>query len=526
MNWDRRLSSRVLVILAFATGLLATWVALYFVNQPILEAHGFRQTQTALTSYWFMHEGWQLNYQTPVAGYPWSIPFEFPIYQSLVSLIAWLGNFPLDPTGRLVSFFFLLACAWPAYKIHRQLGLNSDTFWIFCILLWSSPIYLFWSRTFMIETTALFFAIAAIPYGIDLFDSYPRWQSSVLFSFWVTLGALQKITTAASVIMIVGIIFAINHLITIGIKLPSLRTIFILIIALLVPVIITALWTHYTDVVKGQNLLGAQLTSDALREWNFGPLEQRLDPGVWKTILWDRVFVGNAGGLLGISILGAALLFGEQRTKKLILISLVLFLLPISIFLNLHFVHDYYQTSSTFFLIGALAISIAHFPSAIPPKGLLRVVATLFPTLMLLVCNIKSFTFGYFTAMQILFDVSGTPALAVGDLIRRYTPESSGIVVFGNDWNSDIAYYSERKSFTVPEWFSEYEDVWMKPSTFIGDKELGAVVFCGSMIEEYADIQQIVNRADVKAQPDLFKVNGCYLWLPGVKKNALPGSDH
>jgi len=58
-----------LLLLSVLIGLLGSWITLNNLQQPLLEAHGFRQTQTALTAYYFLHEGWQFNYQTPVAGY-------------------------------------------------------------------------------------------------------------------------------------------------------------------------------------------------------------------------------------------------------------------------------------------------------------------------------------------------------------------------------------------------------------------------------------------------------------------------
>ena len=39
-------------------------------NLPILDHHEFRQTQTALTSYWTVQEGFRLDYITPVLGPP------------------------------------------------------------------------------------------------------------------------------------------------------------------------------------------------------------------------------------------------------------------------------------------------------------------------------------------------------------------------------------------------------------------------------------------------------------------------
>ncbi|WP_277186089.1 hypothetical protein, partial [Caballeronia sp. BR00000012568055] len=54
---------------------ISIWLTIEFRSQPLLGLHAFRQTQTALTSYWACKQGVQLSYWTPVAGFPWAIPF-------------------------------------------------------------------------------------------------------------------------------------------------------------------------------------------------------------------------------------------------------------------------------------------------------------------------------------------------------------------------------------------------------------------------------------------------------------------
>ena len=213
------------LILAVMVGFIAIFVTIFFASQPLLEMYGFRQTQTALTSYWMLKDGWSLAYETPVAGYPWAIPMEFPIYQGIVCLIAYIFNLPLAPIGRLLSFCFLIACAWPAIKVTRKLKLKPQVVWVFCALLWSSPIYLFWGRTFMIETAALFFTLSAIPYAIDFFDDAPSWKSVFLFALFATLGLLQKVTTAAPVLLVLAILTVVIHFQSFGFRLPTWRKI-------------------------------------------------------------------------------------------------------------------------------------------------------------------------------------------------------------------------------------------------------------------------------------------------------------
>ena len=147
-----------------------------------------------------------MAYETPVLGYPWSIPFEFPLYQTIVAFVSSITNVSIDRVGRLLSFAFLLACAWPALQVTRRLNWSSDVAWVFCALLWSSPFYLFYGRMFLMETAALFFAMTAVPFGLDLKDSPPRWRSVLLFCVFSTLALLQKSTTGLPVIIALRVV--------------------------------------------------------------------------------------------------------------------------------------------------------------------------------------------------------------------------------------------------------------------------------------------------------------------------------
>ena len=158
-------SERVYRLVLYCAALLALalsgfW-ALKYSGQPIVEQHAFRQTQTALSTYWISQSPLTIPYQTPALGSPWAIPFEFPIYEYAVSRSAGLLGSDLQQTGRLVSYAFLLLCLLPVGTMLRRLfpGHWREHLAAFSIVFLSSPLYLFWGRTFMVETAALFFAL-------------------------------------------------------------------------------------------------------------------------------------------------------------------------------------------------------------------------------------------------------------------------------------------------------------------------------------------------------------------------------
>ena len=158
---DRSAPSWLTALCWLAAGvalLHALYILIGWFDAPLLDQHAFRQTQTALSALWLQRGGPFFAYETPVVGSPWSIPFEMPIFQLLVAGVANLG-IPLDSAGRLVSFAFLLAAAWPLRMLWRDLELPSVGFPIALALILASPQYVFWSRTFLVESCAWFMAL-------------------------------------------------------------------------------------------------------------------------------------------------------------------------------------------------------------------------------------------------------------------------------------------------------------------------------------------------------------------------------
>ena len=130
-------------------------------NAHVMDEHSFRQAQTAYSAYFFTRGGPFFSYETPLLGYPFSMPFELPIYQWLVGKFSLLSGLALDPAGRVVGRFFFYLALLPIdsllrhFRVARIPRLASLTLYLF------SPLYLYWSRTFMMESTALFFGLAS-----------------------------------------------------------------------------------------------------------------------------------------------------------------------------------------------------------------------------------------------------------------------------------------------------------------------------------------------------------------------------
>jgi hypothetical protein len=510
----------LLKCLAIGAFLFASYITFAFIQQPLIDIHSFRQTQTALTSYWILKDGFHFAYQTPVAGFPWSIPFEFPIYQTIVAALSYLSGFDLSVVGRFVSYIFLVACAWPAFNLYKRLNLPKAVPWVFFALLWTSPINVYWGRTFMIETAALFFSLACLPYAVDLIRGIGKWRSVFLFIFFATAAVLQKSTTGGPVLLFLILIAVFVSVRQRSLNFQMFRQLLYSVLIISLPLAIGLAWANYTDVVKMHNLFGSQLTSKALGTWNFGTLEQKLDFKTWKLLVWERSLGWNAGGLLGLLLLISPWFCGREyrRFAWLSLATLLLFLLPLIIFTNLHFVHEYYQVSCVAFLLAAIAIVIGGFLKKV--SGMTAVVPIV--TLLIIYSNITGFNsyYGIVAAHQVdQMDPRSVQAYKVGRYLRENTLPDTALVIFGQDYSSEIGFQAQRKSMTVPPWFKEYKQLWKNPENYLGGLKLSAIVIC-PLSNDFPNLVDLEDRLSSETAFIRKTVYGCEILLsPNTRGN-------
>lgn len=464
---------------------------------PILEQHAFRQTQTALTVFYLLENGLSLSYETPVVGYPWSIPFEFPIYHSIVFFLVNFLHLPITDTGRFVSLIFGYFCLFPVYLIFKILDFSKEEIFYILSLIIATPIFIFWSGTFMIESTALFFALFFLYFSIKTFKNNIDNTSMILTFVFLSLALLQKITTALPILILVYIYYFFNfNLLKIR---DNPKVVISLIFMLCLPVGIAYGWVHYTDSVKILNPIGSRLTSEVLNIWNFGTIEQRFSSRFWVDTIINRIFIDNSIHFLGVSIILAALLFKTNiYYKKIIMASLFLFILPLLIFTNLHIVHNYYQYSNFIFYIIALAISIFiltdFFTNKIRKFSNTSSYICSLSFLLMIIYSFSLFAFGDYGYARFKSLRVDNQTLKLSRYLKDETIPSQPIILFGNDWSSEVAFYSERKSLTVPPWGGFESDVLNNYKKYLPNMTPSRVINCyPSSHKNFLKINRVLN---------------------------------
>lgn len=547
---DANADKALLISLTCLLLICAAHAVYYFLKgatNPISDLYSFRQTQTALSAYWLWAGGPWLAYETPVLGYPWSIPFEFPTYVALIAVLLEFGV-PLELSGRLLSFGFYLGCIWVLWRTFRSVGLPTTAFLTTSILLLASPIYIFWSRTVMIETCALFFSALWLWLTIQL----TRMPSVFSFVATVTAGSIaiaSKATTFPAFAMIGGIwiIFQITQGWRGRISSNSAKAIFVASLACVLPFILGLAWVAFTDSVKERNPFGSMLTSSALNEWNLGTWPQRLSAKFWYDVVLQRtttdilgyshalailIFAGlfllSRGRFIAwlarkqysVKILRCALAF--RRHLPVISVCILAFLVPMIAFTNVHAIHSYYQTANAIFLLCAVGLAVSTILQSLSPLSAILCI-------VIIVGGQLSYFHKKYSPI-IGADYSKDTDLLMGLMVREQTQPTDAIIVLGRDWSSAIGYYSQRKSLTLPRWTPTplMQKVFKDPQTFISDLQLAGIVVCPKpeiTAKTYGDRAHLVS-AFIANRAVKGSVGGCQFLSPVQTNATFENSSH
>jgi hypothetical protein len=438
-------------------------------HNPIGPPHGFRQTQTAIASRALLEGGPFLRYETPVLGAPWSVPFELPLYQWITAEVARATGARLEVAGRVVGVAFFALSLGLFAGILRVLDVGVEGQLLFLCMVVGSPLYLFWSRAFLIESTALFFAAAYLLAALEA----RRRRSGAAMGAASLLGALAgaiKATTLAPFLLVAAIDWAAAA------RRGPRRPGWALLLVFGAPLLATQQWIAYADRVKSENVLGRHLTSGALTTWSFGSLAQKLSPAPYLTSLGQAVPDALGHELLVVPMLAGALLC-DAESRGRFAISLAAFLSAPLVFTNLYAVHNYYAYANGIFLLAAyfwVARGLAR------RGGAWRVAAALLVATALLAQSVA-----YSERYLPLQRRAGYWIIGLGEQIRARTSPHEVLVVFGLDWSPELAYFAHRRALMWADWMpAELDSEELREALRnLAGETIGALVACGDYRE-------------------------------------------
>lgn len=410
-DWWR--AHRTLLAVGALAVLVSFVVRLATLDQPLVEAHSFRQTQTAYTAVVYHREGINLlQTPLPVLGPPWVVPYEFPLFQGFAAVVMELGVRPEIALRATSLAFFVVASVLVWLIVSLELGTRTATLAVGAFAL--APLGLLWSRSSMIETIAVAVALGSVLEALR----WDRSGSRVHFAAAVALGvlaALLKITTAM-IWLAPALLLLRRH------RAAALALVSIVGLAGIA-------WSAYADAIKDGTPATAFLTSAALRDWNFGTFAQRLDPTTWITCL---------GWLAGLGFVAIAAPATTDRSSRLAIWSMATLLLGPLVFTNLYVVHDYYWMAVAPAVAILTGVVVSAFLAQPARRGRRLILVTVLFALSFV-------AYPRWTLM--LGDADPDGVLRMAADVRGASDPDDLVAISNGDWSPAILFYAERRGY-------------------------------------------------------------------------------
>ena len=469
-DWNLKTNWPGVLIFGFALGVFC-WAAGLGWSNPPTDSHAGRQTQTAITAQ-LLHEN-GLSPLTPFNGLgpPWNIPMEFPTYQIVTAMLATFTGGDIITAGRLAAVLGALLVLPPLWLLLGRLQLSANERLFICALLFTSPLWLHFSRSILIETWAASLALwwlAALVESLLQPDNR-RWLIAA-----VILGVLAALTKVTSFIVVLPVGALLTWRLPIGTFLQRLP---ISTLATLPGILAAVFWTRQTDAIKHAHPFADFLTSEKLSAWNWGTLAQRLSAEWWQR--WaEHLSQILSVGLYALVVIG--LLKGSPKIRFGIAASLLAAITGPLAFANLYYVHNYYFIAVAPALAVAVGLGVVPLYRMLRPKrwGEILMSAGLIGVIYL---QSHAFLNGFGHGQTL-----DRPLPEFGKLLREISTPRDNIAIIGREWDPLLTYTTNRKMLFVRETHETDEDAWQLSRAALGDEDYSVLVAMDSVAGDLA----------------------------------------
>lgn len=438
-HWRNTVGIALLLVGLVAWG----WSASRGWQTPGMLGHEFRQTQTALSIQAMQRDGFSVAYPTPILGKPWSIPMEFPLYQLAVTTYCEFTGVEVVQGGRMVSAICFIIGLLGVVAIGRSVGFSWGASAIAALPIVAAPVYLFYSRTVMIESMAWAASVWFLVGVLRFRAQSNRWVLMLTLGVGA-IAVLVKSTTWAAFCLPWAVLFIGDAYRAWKSKGDGLRSLLVQALGIGVPLLVLGFgWVAWADSIKAQNPLAHFLLSTELKAFNFGTWDMRFDPEILAVIIdrWAETFLP---WWLWLGVLGATLVLASRR---LLVVALATGFVGIQlIFFNLYFAHDYY-----FYANAALGCLVVGFAAASLWDHPGRWSRSVLPAGILLLSvggvQLKTFAEG-FGRLQLSRSGGFT---AFSTVVPFITEPDEVLVAHAPVWNSAEAFYANRRMLMIAD---------------------------------------------------------------------------
>lgn len=453
-------NKRFYILIFYFSLVLNIYFSFSGLDNTLMEYHNFRQSHTALGAYYINENGFSLDYKAPVLGAPWAIPLEFPIYQGFVAGLRSISGMSIEKSGRLVSLFFFYLSLFILYQILKLFIHDSKHRLIIISLVLICPVYLFYSRAVLIESSALFFSLGFLYFALRMLlkNSYKLFY---IFSaaFLGSIAGLTKPTTIA-IAFVPAFIYFIIDLVNrnkYG-KAGIVKMTVLISIIFIVPIAAMYIWSDYAANVRALNPMASIIFSFKHQwEWLFGTFVQR-------AIIYPAIILFSTL----IYFLSLKLKFRRE-----IMIFFAAFASGPIVFSNLYSVHDYYYNANLIYLIIAAGLFIISMIQS--GKAVQRKIAKYLLLPLTVVLFISFYLIVYFPVQN----ENHEDIKKISKIIQDNTSKEDIILIYGHDWNPSLPFYLKRKCLMERYYLDLSDSLMQKSIELTGKENIRAMIIKG-----------------------------------------------
>lgn len=492
------------LLLLLSSGIVL-WLTCKDISDPLLDRHSHRQTQTAISVYYMLSEGAWFPYITPVFGPPWSIPMEFPLYQWIVAGLVKVTGMPLELGGRLVSLFFWMLTLFELFRALRHFVPEQTKRAVLIVLVAAGPASIYWSRSFMIETCALYLAVA---FGGQVLRAVKdgkatAWGWAICFG---TLAALQKITTLFVAEALLGMIllgWLFQQRSNPELRRQAIKHLGLFLLLGVWTLAVGLGWAAWADGIKEHNVMAREIiTTKALKEWNYGTVQQRLSGDTWRHLM-SNVTLGYTGQTPGLGYklplllwLAAVLLARRHLAQQALL--LIAFMAGPLVFMNLYHIHEYYYVANGYLLL--LALGLAGVAAWEDERVWVQRGAQVILGLV-----IVGQLYAYPRYHSLLIAEVPSRQLVETDfqqMLNARMEHGETLLVYGRDWDPSVAFYSQRKAIIDPfNWSTPDERMQTLVGNLKPSERIGAMIVSGDLRTNAAFLEERIAAYGLEEAP-------------------------
>jgi hypothetical protein len=465
---------RVNVILVgiFVCALLAHfWLATRNWTAGFMPGHEFRQAQTAFISHFVDREdNFSLLYEAPIVGKPWvSVLLEVPVYEWSVVLLSRATGWSQVVSARsitLACFYLTLPALW---LLLRRMGLPRDRRLLPLMLVLLCPVYIFYSRAFLMESMELMCCAWFLVGYVGMMDRR-RWPWFMFATVAGTGASLIKSATFA-VWLIPAAAYAAwmlwRDLRSDERWRASLQTVFWGLAGVTVPLGALRLWIELTDPIKAAHASAWIFTSAnlSLGNWGLNDLAARFSASVWSTLL-DRWREALMPPWLVIVMLLIGLAMLPAQRGRIAGLAAVFFLAQL-LFPFAYAYQEYYFYACAVFLLGGFGCILHGLLESRFPRWLCWPLIAVVPAAQL-------HTYWHFYFPQQMIKSEG--GFTFTRTLRDFTPRDSVIIVSGADWAAIVPLHAQRRALMIRSGLEHDRDYLERAFSELWDEDVSALV--------------------------------------------------